>query len=195
MSLYTLALFVHVSGAIGIFGGMGAYVFGVAALWRAQSVAEVRHLAHLIVVSGNVVAGSIVALGLAGFYMAATVWGIEATWLIVATISFILLAPGGLLLIEPRIRAIIRQARRVPDGPLPEELAGRVRDPLLRSALSIYIACLFGIVFLMTNKPATGNAIGAMVIAVAAGLLASFPFWRPPAPKRSAEEPISSESQ
>jgi hypothetical protein len=35
MSLYTLALFVHVSGAIGTFVSLGIWLFGLAALRRA----------------------------------------------------------------------------------------------------------------------------------------------------------------
>ncbi|HEU5439048.1 MAG TPA: hypothetical protein VFU88_07140, partial [Ktedonobacterales bacterium] len=42
---------------------------------------------------------------------------------------------------------------------------------------NVYVAVLFGIVFLMTTKPAVGEAILAMVIALAVGLLASLPLW------------------
>ncbi|HEU5348084.1 MAG TPA: DUF2269 family protein [Ktedonobacterales bacterium] len=178
MNPYTLALFVHVSGAIGIFGGLSALVFGVAALRRAQRVEDVRFLAALIIASGNIAVASIVILGIAGFYMALTAWGIEATWIIVATVSFIVLAPWGMLVVNPRVRAIAKHAREAPDGPMPDGLAQRTRDPLLGISVSMYIACLFGIVFLMTNKPAVSESILAMLVAVALGLVVSLPFWR-----------------
>lgn len=177
MNLYVLALFMHVSGAIVIFAGMGAWVFGAAALRRAQRVEQVRLLAALIIAAGNVVVGGIVILGIAGFYMALTAWDIRATWIVVATVSFLLLAPGGLLVIDPRVRTIARQARAAPDGPLPAMLTRRTRDPVLGAGLNVYVAVLFGIVFLMTTKPAVGEAILAMVIALAVGLLASLPLW------------------
>lgn len=177
MSLYVLALFAHVSGAIGIFAGLGAYIFGAAALRRAQRVEQVRILAALMSAAGTVVVGGIVVLGIAGFYMAITAWGIQATWIVVATISFLLLAPGGLLVIDPRVRAIAKQARDLPDGPLPPALARQVRAPVLGAGLNVYVAVLFGIVFLMTTKPAIGEAILAMVVATAIGLLASLPLW------------------
>lgn len=41
----------------------------------------------------------------------------------------------------------------------------------------MYVAVLFGIVFLMTTKPAAGGAILAIVVALAIGLLASLPLW------------------
>ncbi len=177
MSLYTFALFIHVSGAIGIFGGLGTWVFGVAALRRVQRVEQVRILSAAIIASGSLVVGSIAILGVAGFYMAVTAWGIKATWIIVATISFILLAPGGVLILDPRVRAIARQARQAPDGPLPEELALRTRDPILGAGLGAYISCLFGIVFLMTNKPSLTAAIVVMALALAVGLASGLPLW------------------
>lgn len=177
MSAYTVALFAHVSGAIGIFAGLGVWVLGVGALRRSQRVEQVRILAALITRAGNLVVAGIVVLGIAGFYMALTAWSISATWIVVATISFVLLAPWGLLIIDPRVRAIARAAKSAPDGSLPDTLAARTRDPLLGTGLNAYVGCLFGIVFVMTNKPAVGESILAIVIAVAVGLLASAPLW------------------
>lgn len=177
MNLYTLVLFFHVSGAIGLFAGLGALLFGVAALRRAQHVEQVRVLATLVIVTGNLAAGSIVILGIAGVYMALTVWGIRATWIIVATVSFVLLAPGALLIIDPRTRAIAKLAREAPDGPLPETLIECTRDPVLGAGLIVYVACLFGIVFLMINKPSLAISVVVMLIAVAIGMLASLPLW------------------
>lgn len=198
MSMYTLALFIHISGAIGIFGGLGAMMFGAVALRRAQGTEEVRVLTRLLIRAGNVAAVCIVILGLAGFYMVATVWGIRATWIIVATVSFVLLAPFGLLIINPRVHAIAKQARTARDGPLSEELARSARGRMLEIGLCVYFVWLLGIVFLMTNKPATGQSVMVMLIAGIVGLLASLPFWflrmkdRPP---RQAHMPASQQSQ
>lgn len=177
MSLYTLALFVHVCGVISLFASLGALVFGTVALQRARRIEQVRALAGLMIASGNVAAGTIILLGIAGFYMALTAWGISASWIIVATISFILLAPWGLLIFDPRIRAIAKLTRDMQDGALSDVLAARTRDPMLGTGLCVYVACLFGIVFVMTNKPAAGESILAIVIAVAIGMLTSLPLW------------------
>ncbi|MGE5335059.1 MAG: DUF2269 family protein [Nitrososphaerota archaeon] len=185
MNLYTLALFVHVAGAIGIFGGLSAFMFGIAALRRARCVEDVRVLARLIIASGNIAVACIVVLGIAGLYMALTAWGIRATWIIVATISFILLAPWGMLVIDPRVRSIAKLARETPNGALPEELAKRTRDAVLGFSVSVYIAYLLGIVFLMTSKPATGEAVVAMFITLAGGILVSLLFWRAPSHERT----------
>lgn len=177
MNLYTLALFVHVVGVVGIFGGLGTWLFGLASLRRAQRVEQARPLAEMVIAAGYLVVGSLLPLGVAGFYMALTAWSVRATWIIVATVSFVLLAPAGALLIDPRVRAIAARAREAPDGPLPTALAASTHDPILGTGLRIYIAVLLGIVFLMTTKPALTVSIVAMLAAAALGLVSGVPLW------------------
>jgi hypothetical protein len=177
LTLYTLALFVHVVGAIGAFIGLSIWLFAAVALRRAQHVAQVRALTGLIQPSGVVAIVSIVLLGVAGFYMALTVWGEQATWIMVATISFLLLAPFGTFVIDPRLRAIAKAATAAPDGPLPAPLALSTRDPLVGIGLFAYLGVLLGIVFLMTNKPPLGVSIIVMVVATVLGLTSALPFW------------------
>ncbi|HEY7974480.1 MAG TPA: hypothetical protein VID72_04005 [Ktedonobacterales bacterium] len=186
MNLYMLALFAHVVGVIGIFAGLGVWIFGTWALRQAERVELVRLLTTPIAAASKLIVGGILVLGIAGFYMAITVWGGQATWIIVATIAFLLLIPVGLLIIDPRMRAITTAARDLPDGPLSDALAAHTHDPLLPTGLNLYIAMLLGIVFIMTNKPATNVAILAAVVAVAVGLLVSLPLWRPRARRYTA---------
>src|SRR5262245_14707686 len=103
MPIYTLMLFVHVVGAIGTFIGVGVWLFAALAMRRGQTVGQVRALTSLIQPSGVVAIVSILLLGVAGFYMGITAWGERATWIIVATISFVLLAPFGVFVIDPRL--------------------------------------------------------------------------------------------
>ena len=48
MSIYTIVLFLHVSGAIGYFISIGTWLFGLATLRRAQRVEQVRSIANLV---------------------------------------------------------------------------------------------------------------------------------------------------
>jgi hypothetical protein len=177
MSIYTLMLFAHVAGAIGTFIGVGVWLFAALALRHARQVGQVRALASLIQPSGVLAVASILLLGGAGFYMAIAIWGERATWIIVATISFVLLAPFGVLIIDPRLRAVAKAAAAAPDGPLPSSLASRTHDPLVGIGLSTYLAVLLGIVFLMTNKPPLAPSIVAMAVAMALGLASGWMLW------------------
>lgn len=177
MSLYTVALFVHVVGAIGTFIGVSAWLFAAVALRRVQQVGQVRALTSLIQPSGVLAVVSILLLGIAGFYMAITVWGERATWIIVATICFVLLAPFGVFVIDPRLRAVAKAAAAAPDGPLSTSLAARARDPLVGIGMSVYIGVLLGIVFLMTTKPSTGVSILVMIVSTVVGLASGSLLW------------------
>src|SRR5438876_6370794 len=165
MNIYNIVLFLHVSGAIGYFVGIGNWLFGFSTIRRAQRVEQVRALANLVGLSGPLLGISVLLILATGLYMALTAWGLQTGWIAVALISLILMAPLGTALIEPRRRAIDRLAREAPDGPLPESLERRIHDPVLLTALQTVAAWLLGIVFLMTTKPALMGAL--IVIAMA----------------------------
>ncbi len=171
MSLYALALFVHLVGVIGIFAGLATWLFGAVVLVRADRVEQVRVIAGAMEVVGNLVVASILVLAAGGFYMGLTTWGIQAVWLDVATVAFVLLAPVGVFVIDPRLKEIVKLAKQEPDGPLSVKLAARSRSGFLLISLLVYVVYLLGIVFLMAIKPALTTAILTMVVAIAAGLL------------------------
>jgi hypothetical protein len=177
MNIYTIVLFFHVSGAIGYFVGIGAWLFILVGLRRALHVEEVRGLVNLIGLSGPFTGISLLLILITGFYMALTAWSLQTGWIAIALISLVLMTPIGAALIEPRRRAIARLTREAPDGPLPQSLEQRTHDPVLLTAQQTVAALLLGIVFLMTNKPALTGSIIVMVVAlllgVASGLLVS----------------------
>ncbi len=177
MTIYTIVLFFHMSGAIGYFISMGAWLFGLAALQRAQRVEQVRALSNLVARLGPLFGISVLLILATGLYMAITAWGLLTGWIDVALISLILIAPLATAFIEPRRRAIDRLAQEAPDGPLPQSLEQRIHDPVLLTALQTVTILLLGIVFLMTNKPSLiGSLIViavALVLGVASGLLVS----------------------
>jgi hypothetical protein len=179
MSIYTIVLFLHVSGAIGYFVGVGAWLFGLAGLRRAQRVEQVRSLTNLIGMTGPLFGISILFILAAGLYMAITAWSLQTGWIAVALISLVLMAPFGTAIIESRRRALSRLANEAPDGPLPETLKQRIHDPVLGTALQTLATLLFGIVFLMTTKPSLPVALVVMAVALALGLASGLFIFRP----------------
>ena len=170
MSIYTIVLFLHVSGAIGYFIGIGIWLFGLAILQRAQRVEQVRAVANLVGLTGPLFGVSVLFILVTGLYMALTAWGLRTGWIGVALISLIVMAPLGTALVEPRRRAIDRLAREAPDGPLPESLERRTHDPFLGTTLQTLAALLLGIVFLMTTKPSLPGSLIVIAVALALGL-------------------------
>lgn len=170
MNIYTLMLFVHVTSDIGIFIGIGAWLLGLAALRRAQDVGQVRALATLIHGTEPLSVVSALLTIASGLYMLLTVWGWQTAWALVALGSILVFLPPLLLTItEPRMRAIVRLAHAAPSGPVPEPLQTLIRNPLLGTAVHTLAGVVFGIVFLMTTKPALAGALTAMAVAVGLG--------------------------
>jgi Predicted integral membrane protein (DUF2269) len=170
MTIYTIVLFLHVSGAIGYFISMGTWLFGLSALRQAQRVEQVRALAHLVGRVGPLFGISVLLILATGLYMAINAWSLLTGWIAVALISLILIAPLGTAFIEPRRRAIDRLAQEASDGPLPQSLERRTHDPILLTALQTVTILLLGIVFLMTNKPSFIGSLIVMAVALVLGL-------------------------
>lgn len=193
MNIYPLMLFVHVTSAIGIFVGVGAWLFGLAALRRAQDVSQVRALAALIHASEPLsVVGSLLTIA-SGLYLLLTVWGWRTSWALVALASIILCLPPLLLgVIEPRLKSILQLAQEALDGPVPVPLKMLIHDPLLGTSLQTVAAVVVGIVFLMTTKPPLVGAITAMIVAIGLGLASGLPLVRARRSSRDRPRPTPS---
>jgi Predicted integral membrane protein (DUF2269) len=170
MSSYTIALFFHVSGAIGYCVGIGAWVFSLLVLRRAQRVEQVRILINLTNLAGPFSGICVLLLLASGLYMAFTAWSLRTGWILVALISLILMIPSSAILIARRRSALDRLAREAPDGALSATLAQRTHDPVLPTVMQTIAALLLGLVFLMTTKPELAISLVVMVVALLLGL-------------------------
>jgi hypothetical protein len=175
---YSLALFVHVSGAIGAFISIGVWLVGLAALRRAQRVEQVRAIAWMIVVVSPIMVLSILLIVGAGLVMALSVWGLRTSWIAVALVSLVCMAPVGPLILDARMRRILAQAGTESLGPISTILVQETHSPMMATAAQALASLLLGIIALMTTKPALGSAILIMVAALLLGLLSGVPFWR-----------------
>ena len=182
---YAVTLFVHLTGVITMFVGVGTLIFAVLAMRRARSVAEVRAIVvpltigrrmgfEWISVIDLVVIVGVLLIALSGVSMASQIHTFSAAWVRVATVAFLLIAPLGPFVVNPRLHVIARTAAAPPAAPLDDMLAARTHSVVLAVALTLMAAVLLAIVFLMTNKPSLYWSIaivaGAAILAVLTGL-------------------------
>jgi hypothetical protein len=172
MTVYKLALFLHVLGALGLFAALGIEWAAAGPLRRAASDDEARPYVRLLVSLGRVGGPSAGTLLVTGIYMSATAWG-RQPWTGLALLGLLCLAVLAAGVTGRRVAAIGRSldADSGKDG----SLRLRLHDPVLVASLRLRTAIATGIVFLMTSKPAAGLALGAMGAAVAIGLAWSAP--------------------
>jgi hypothetical protein len=178
MSVYTIALFLHIAGAFALMAVFGIQMANTVWLRQARRVEQVRELVGRMEALAKVFPVILLTILAAGLYLAITAWGFRTAWIDVSLVTFLSLAVAGPVLHAPRGAAMKRAAEATPEGPLPAELAALVHDPVLLGSQLTFVALTLGILFLMTTKPALGFSIGVMLVALLLGLATCLPLRR-----------------
>jgi len=179
MTLYALALFVHIVGVLGLFMGIGLQWISVQRLSQVQTVAQVREGTSLIALQERLWPTAALLILLAGIYMTVTAWGWSTPWIDLSLAALIVQGAGAL--INRRLKAILTgiAATEAPAGTFPPGLERQITDPILRTAVQINAFTGLGVVFLMTTKPGLGGSLIALAVALLLGIGAGRVFWRP----------------
>ena len=171
MTLYQLALFLHIIGAFGLIAAITVEAVGLRGLRRAAQSTDAMvwlHLSRSIVM--RLTPSSLGLILVTGLYMVATTWGPHG-WILVALGSLLLLGAIGALGTGRRMARIGPAVGRA-QGPLSAEVREQLRSPILLMSLRVRLAIVLGVVFLMTVKPSGVASLVVIVVAVALGWLA-----------------------
>jgi hypothetical protein len=164
MSLYSLALFLHVTGALLLFVTLTVEGIALRLLRRAATAAEATGASAMLRV--NRIVGPISAVGVLvpGLYMTATSWGAVA-WIVVALISWPLIAVLGAF---NGIRILALQRSSAHEGG--PSMMAQLRNPLFLVSWLTRVGIALGVIFLMTVKPGGLGSVIAVVLAAGAGM-------------------------
>lgn len=165
ISLYSISLFLHIVGALGLFASLAFEQAGLLNLRRASTNAQAREWLSLLRAPRRIQGPSALVLVVTGLYMMITSWRHQA-WPGLGLVGMVVMAIIGVAITGRRMRVI---GRAIPtgDGPLPATLRERLNDPALRMSVSVRLALALGIVFNMSVKPAAGGAVIALIIPAA----------------------------
>ena len=169
--MYSISLFLHIVGALGLFSSLAFEQASLFNLRRAQTNAQAREWLSLLRGLQRIQGPSALVLLATGLYMMATRWS-RQEWAGLGLVGMVLMAIIGVVVTGRRMRAIGR-AMPAGDGPLPSTLRERFNDSALGTSASVRVALALGIVFNMSVKPAAGGAVAALVVATGLGLLAA----------------------
>ena len=175
MTPYTIALFLHVTGALGLFVAIGLEWISLPRLRRAASVEQARTWLGVLGSLRPSGASSALMLLVTGIYMMITTWR-GAAWAGIGLLALVLIAALGAALNGRRVRAIGRALPAEP-GPLPQALVQQLRDPVLVFSARLRAALALGVVFIMCTKPELAGSLTAMGAALAIGLVAGLPAF------------------
>ena len=99
MAFYSLALFAHIVGVLGLFIAIGLVLIGVLRLQQAQTVAQVRERINLTSIQGRLLPIASLLILLAGIYMTVTTWGWTTPWIDVSLAALVVILLGVVLMI------------------------------------------------------------------------------------------------
>ncbi len=169
--MYSISLFLHIVGALGIFASLAFEQAALLNLGRASTTAQAREWLSLLRAMARIQGPSALVLLATGLYMMATRWTHQA-WAGLGLVGMVLMAIIGATVTGRRMKVI---GRAVPagDGPLPAALRERLSDSALRMSASVRVALALGIVFNMSVKPGTAGAVAALVVALVLGVFAT----------------------
>lgn len=157
MNLYSIALFLHVVGALLLFVTLTIEGVALGQLRQAGTTESARRAVGMLPL--NRIVGPFSALGVLvpGLYMSITSWGWVA-WIVVSLASWVVIALLGAVN-GIRILALERSG----------DLLGGIRNPVFLISWLTRVGIALGVILLMTVKPDTAVSVVAILVAGAAG--------------------------
>lgn len=176
MNDYSIALFLHIVGALGFFVALGLEWTGLGQIRSATLPVQVRAWMGILKSTRQVGFASMLTTVITGFYMLLTAWG-AVPWAIVALGSLVLVIALSVAVTGPRMAAIGRtlaMEKGAPSGAF-QSLANQ---PLLWISVQTRVAIALGIVFLKIAKPDLAGSLVTLGVAVLLGLASALPMPR-----------------
>ena len=144
MSNYSIALFLHVVGALGFFVVLGLEWIGMSQLRRARLSEEARAILGMVKSADRLGFISMPTTIVTGIYMLLTVWG-WVPWILVVLGALVLEIVLFVVLARPRMAAI-EQALATEKGFVSHTFHDLVNHPILWISIRTRVAIILGIV-------------------------------------------------
>ncbi len=176
MSAYSVALFLHIVGVLGLFVALGLEWTGLWQIRDAATPEAVRAWMRVAKSTRQLGMESMLTILIPGLYMMVTAWGVTA-WIVLSLGAIALAMILTLALTGPRMAAI-GKALAMGRGQLPGNLHTLANHPLLWVSIQTRVAVALGIVLLKVVKPDLGGSLLAMGVVIVFGLVSALPIPR-----------------
>jgi len=177
---YTLALFVHILGAIGLFIVVSLVVVAFVRMRQASTLEQVREWAAVAQLAGKSIAFISLVILAPALYMVIIAWGFTTPWVMASLITFLLLAIMGATVNGRTIERVVVMAQAAEPGFIPSEIRAQLTAPQLWLAEGMRLTLLVGIVCLMTMKPDTFSSLLILVSMLILGMILGTIYQRSP---------------
>jgi len=176
MDDYSIALFLHIVGAVGLFVALGLEWTGLRQIWSAMTPEQVRGWMGILKSVRRLGFASMLTAVVSGIYMMVTDWG-GVAWIYVSLAALVLVIVLSVALTGPRM-AVIGQALATEKVPLSQTFHSLANHPLLWISIQTRVAIALGIVFLKTTKPDLGGSLITIGVAIVLGIATALPMPR-----------------
>jgi hypothetical protein len=164
MNTYSIALFLHIVGALGLSVALGVEWTGLRQIRNAALPEQVRVWTGILKGTNKVGLPSMLMMVVTGIYMTATVWG-RTPWLVVTMVALVLMIALARAA-APRLKAL-------------EQSFIAANDLLLWFSIQTRVAITLGIIFLKIAKPDLGGSLLTIGVAIILGIASALPMRRP----------------
>ena len=176
MSNYTIALFLHVLGALGFFTVLGVEWIALSKLRRALLAEKAHTILEILKSTDRLGFVSMLTTVITGFYMLLTVWG-WVPWILVVLGALVLEIVLFVGLGRPRMAAI-EQALTTQKKSVSQAFQDLVNNPVLWISMQTRVAIILGIILLKFTKPDLSGSLLTIGAAIVLGLASSLPMSR-----------------
>jgi hypothetical protein len=164
--LYSISLFLHITGALALFAALGIEWLCFVNLRRSETKDSICEWINQASILKRLFPIASILLLITGIYMSIAVWK-DAGWVIIGFIGLVALAIAGGVVTGKKFDAIKNAAEKGNEPPLPEVLK-MINDKSMWTSLHVRTAIVLGIVYIMTLKT---DLLDSMIVLVIAAIL------------------------
>ena len=176
MDTYRTVLYLHF---LSLLTGFGAAVIVAVCLFHLRAAGTLSDAGPWGMLAGKterVFPVAIIGLFATGAYLTSDLWTWDTRWIDVSIAGLVLIALQGPMIAGRRAKALGHALKENGPGPLGDAARRMTRDPALWIVTFANPGIVLGIMWNMTQKPGTVEAIAAVVIGYAIGAGLALPF-------------------
>ncbi len=174
MSMYLIALYIHITGALAMFAGLGMEGIVFKNLKNVSSPKQAIPWLGSMRILRIVFTYATVSLLFTGVYLVILSWGWNS-WVLTGLVLLVALSGYGSTS-GKKIGMSIASLINNDDHSIPSEVRKVIANPFLMTTYKLKITTALGIIFMMTTKPGWIGSIVTVATALAIGFLIDLRF-------------------
>jgi Predicted integral membrane protein (DUF2269) len=174
---FTIAIFFHLVGMVGLFMGYGLEWVASSLLRRSTNAEQVRAWLRIYRLSLPISGAGLLLLILSGVYFASIFESMKAGWLLSSLLATVFAFGVGFVFILVRVR-MLRTVLPEGNTPLSEAGSASVQDPVILTLIRVRFLLTLGILYLMITKPDLATSLFILLGAIVVGLISAATAWR-----------------